>query len=99
MRYRIVGLCLGLSVVAALALTACERKKSDTAHAAAGIKEALWCAEHGVPESICTRCSPSLIAGFKQKGDWCKDHSLPKSQCIQCDPSLKAKLEAMKPGA
>lgn len=56
-----------------------------------------WCAEHGVPESICTRCNPKLIAEFKQKGDWCKEHNLPESQCVQCDPTLKEKFEAMAP--
>jgi len=56
-----------------------------------------WCPEHGVPESICTRCNPSLIEGFKKKGDWCKEHDLPESQCIQCHPELKEKFEAMKP--
>jgi hypothetical protein len=56
-----------------------------------------WCPEHGVPESICTRCNPTLVEGFKKKGDWCKEHDLPESQCLQCHPELKEKLEAMKP--
>lgn len=56
-----------------------------------------WCPEHGVPESICTRCNSSLIAGFKEKGDWCKEHDLPDSQCFVCHPELKQKFEAMKP--
>lgn len=56
-----------------------------------------WCPEHGVPESICTRCNPALVNGFKQKGDWCKEHDLPESQCVQCHPELKEKFEAMRP--
>lgn len=56
-----------------------------------------WCKEHGVPESICTRCNSDLIEGFKKRGDWCKEHDLPESQCIECHPDLKAKFEAMKP--
>lgn len=56
-----------------------------------------WCPEHGVPESICTRCNESLTAGFKEKGDWCATHDLPESQCFVCHPELKAKFEAMKP--
>lgn len=56
-----------------------------------------WCPEHGVPESICTRCNSSLIEGFKAKGDWCKEHDLPESQCFVCHPELKEKFEAMKP--
>ena len=56
-----------------------------------------WCPEHGVPESICTRCNAKLIDGFKEKGDWCKEHDLPESQCFVCHPELKAKFEAMAP--
>ena len=56
-----------------------------------------WCKEHGVPESVCTRCNESLIAGFKTKGDWCKEHALPESQCIPCHPELEEKFKAMAP--
>ena len=56
-----------------------------------------WCKEHGVPESVCTRCNADLIADFKKKGDWCKKHELPDSQCLECHPELKAKFEAMAP--
>ena len=48
-----------------------------------------WCEEHAVPESMCTRCNPSLIAAFKATGDWCEEHGLPESQCIKCHPDLK----------
>jgi len=56
-----------------------------------------WCGEHGVPESICTRCDATLIAGFKAKGDWCEAHGVPTSQCFACDPALEAKFEALAP--
>lgn len=56
-----------------------------------------WCAEHVVPESICTRCNESLVAGFKAKGDWCQQHGLPDSQCVTCHPELEAKFRAMAP--
>ena len=48
-----------------------------------------WCGEHQVPESLCTRCNPSLIAAFKATGDWCAEHRLPESQCFACNPDLK----------
>ena len=48
-----------------------------------------WCAEHGVPETVCTRCDATLIAAFKATGDWCGEHGVPKSQCLACDPNLK----------
>ncbi|MHC4577805.1 MAG: efflux RND transporter periplasmic adaptor subunit [Planctomycetota bacterium] len=49
-----------------------------------------WCAEHGVAESACTRCDPSLVASFKARGDWCAEHDLPESQCPACQPGLLA---------
>ena len=48
-----------------------------------------WCGEHQVPESMCTRCNPALIAAFKATGDWCEEHALPESQCTICNPDLK----------
>jgi hypothetical protein len=56
-----------------------------------------WCGEHGVPESICTRCNAPLIADFKKKNDWCAKHELPESQCLKCHPELEAKFKAMAP--
>lgn len=56
-----------------------------------------WCPEHGVPESVCTRCNGELVAGFQEKGDWCEQHALPESQCVACHPDLKARFEALAP--
>jgi hypothetical protein len=47
-----------------------------------------WCAEHGVRETLCTRCNPKLIAAFQATGDWCAEHGLPESQCLICNPDL-----------
>ncbi len=61
-------------------------------HAAAGVKPGShedWCGEHEVPESLCTRCNPALIAAFKASNDWCAEHERPESQCLICDPDLK----------
>jgi hypothetical protein len=54
-----------------------------------------WCPEHGVPESVCTRCNESLIAGFQAKNDWCKEHKRPESQCFICHPDLQEKFAAV----
>ena len=62
------------------------------AHAPKGVKpgsHADWCGAHQVPESLCTRCNPSLIPGFKATNDWCEEHGLPESQCLKCNPELK----------
>ena len=56
-----------------------------------------WCKEHGVPESVCTRCNPKLVDEFKKKGDWCTKHDLPDSQCLTCHPEFAAKFAAMAP--
>lgn len=56
-----------------------------------------WCPEHGVPESICTRCNASLVESFKKKGDWCAKHDLPNSQCFVCHPELEAQFKAKAP--
>ncbi len=61
-------------------------------HAPAGVAPGShedWCDEHGVPESLCTRCNASLIAAFKATGDWCEEHGLPESQCLACNPDLR----------
>ena len=47
-----------------------------------------WCAEHGVPETQCTRCDPSLIPAFQAANDWDAEHGLPMSQCLIHDPNL-----------
>ena len=62
--------------------------KHAPVHAAPGSHED-WCSEHAVPESLCTRCNPALIAAFKASGDWCPEHGLPESQCRICNPNLK----------
>ncbi len=48
-----------------------------------------WCEEHGVPETQCTRCDPSLVPAFQAAHDWCADHGLPMSQCTIHAPNLK----------
>ncbi len=61
-------------------------------HAPANVKPGShddWCQEHQVPESMCTRCNPSLVAAFKATNDWCGEHGLPESQCLKCNPELK----------
>ena len=64
----------------------------EPTHARPGVQPGSyedWCGEHQVPESLCTRCNPSLIAAFKATSDWCEEHGLPESQCRICNPDLK----------
>lgn len=84
---------LGLFLVS-LCLVACQRGPAPSPsakHAPAGVVPGShedWCAEHAVPESMCTRCNPSLAAAFQASGDWCPEHGLPESQCKACNPGL-----------
>ncbi len=56
-----------------------------------------WCNGHSVPESVCTRCSPSLVAKFKAGQDWCGEHGLPESQCTNCNPEAREQWAALNP--
>ena len=84
-----VALFFSLSVPAFAAESA---KPAEDLHGAKGAKPGSyedWCGEHGVPESLDTRCDKSLIPAFKATGDWDEKHGLPKSQCKKCNPNLK----------
>lgn len=63
-------------------------EKKDTKH------DEWWCAEHGIPEEECSKCSSKLGKEHKAKGDWCKEHDIAKSQCFACDPALWDKYKA-----
>lgn len=88
-------LLIAASLVVALA--ACTKEAAPApqkapVHAAPAVAPGShedWCGEHAVPESLCTRCNPKLIAAFKATGDWCAEHALPESQCLLCNPELK----------
>lgn len=65
--------------------------KAAAQHAAADVTPGShddWCAEHGVPESQCTKCNPDLVPAFKATGDWCVEHGVPESHCTKCNPEL-----------
>jgi hypothetical protein len=68
---------------------------SDQVSVAGHTHEGWWCAEHGVPEEVCTRCDPKLVADFKARGDWCEAHDRPESQCFICHPEKKAEFIAL----
>ncbi len=93
---------ISIAISTLFALSACENKpqqqaaspksSQDPVHAKVGCQSNSnedWCDGHQVPESLCTRCNPSLIPAFKATGDWCSEHGLPESQCLICNPNLK----------
>jgi hypothetical protein len=78
------------------------KSAEGAAHAATNVEPGShedWCEEHGVPESQCTRCNPSLVAAFKATGDWCEEHGVPESQCRLCNPDLKIERPPKKEAA
>ena len=90
----LIGL-LSLSIF----LTACSEQSapSEPTHAPASVVPGShedWCGEHEVPESMCTRCNPSLVPAFQATGDWCPEHGLPESQCRACNPDLRIERPA-----
>jgi len=81
--------------------TGAKKSGGEPKHAAADVVPGSyedWCGEHGVAESVCTRCDPSLVAAFKATNDWCAEHGLPESQCLQCNPDLKIERPAKPKG-
>ena len=84
-KYVILGtLLLFTGLVIGLVVAPGERAPSDEGRQAVS----MFCVEHGVAESVCTRCNPELIPGFKEKGDWCREHDVAESQCSLCNPQL-----------
>jgi hypothetical protein len=73
----------------------------EDSHATPGVQAGSyedWCGEHQVPESLCTRCNPSLIPAFKATNDWCAEHGIPESQCRICNPDLRIERPPKKDG-
>jgi hypothetical protein len=75
-------------------------KAGEHDHDHAGGKEphdhsGWWCNEHGIPEEVCSMCSPKVAAEFQKKGDWCKEHDRADSQCFKCHPEHQAKFAAL----
>lgn len=103
MRLRSITFVLSIAALAASACSKKDQPTAEQASASASAHAASahappnvrpgshedWCGEHGVPESLCSRCNPELEAAFKATGDWCEEHGLPESQCVKCNPDLK----------
>ncbi|HEY3244373.1 MAG TPA: efflux RND transporter periplasmic adaptor subunit, partial [Phycisphaerae bacterium] len=93
-------LCCALAMPASIGVVDCDRRPASPSAAPLRVTSTTaadsWCAEHGVPEALCTRCHPELIPDFKAKGDWCAGHGLPESQCVLCNPGLKEKWAALR---
>lgn len=95
-----LAIALAIAITSALSATACRRDagSGEAGGVQAGSHED-WCEEHQVPESLCTRCKPALIAAFKATNDWCAEHGIPESQCRICNPNLKLERPPKKEGA
>jgi len=54
-------------------------------------QDGAMCAEHGVLESLCTKCNPALIPVFQARGDWCAEHGFAESICPICHPERRGR--------
>lgn len=106
MRARLLAIVSVLTFTSLVALAGCSEESPSTpsteaqhapSSAVPGSHED-WCAEHEVPESLCTRCNPDLIPAFQATGDWCEEHGLPESQCRACNPDLVIERPAAEEG-
>ncbi len=86
-------LCLAALALAAPGCSGEESKEPPAVTATVPAAGGPLCEEHGVPESMCTKCNPELIPIFKKKGDWCEEHGFPESVCPICHPP-KGKVAA-----
>jgi cobalt-zinc-cadmium efflux system membrane fusion protein len=103
---------LTLSTLLALSATGCDRLGSGQTPADCAthdlercplcdttLVEALgMCAEHGVPEALCSSCRPALEAAFRLERDWCGGHGVPESQCGLCNPGVEFDATAAAAG-
>ncbi|MBI5439794.1 MAG: hypothetical protein HY900_01130 [Deltaproteobacteria bacterium] len=92
MRLPLLTIALCLSLAAPVFAGQPTTKKTESKHGPKDAKPGSyedWCEEHGVPESLDTRCNPALIPAFKATKDWCEKHGLPMSQCLKDNPKLK----------
>jgi cobalt-zinc-cadmium efflux system membrane fusion protein len=86
LRLSILALIVVLLAVATVVLSQSE-KKDKIVSKYTGVP----CVEHGIADSLCTRCHPELATMFKNKGDWCPEHRMPESQDDLCHPELAKK--------
>jgi len=88
MRVYAIRLAIGLLAIGPLpvGLAACGGPEPALAEGAANGAPDAMCAEHGVLESLCTRCNPALVPVFRARGDYCEEHGLPESICPTCHP-------------
>lgn len=88
-------LLIAVLLIIPLVVPGCSDKEATTASATAEVKkearEAEICGEHGVLESLCTKCNPKLAPIFQSKGDWCAEHGFPESVCPLCHPERGGK--------
>ncbi len=81
-----------IAAVLALCLGACATTSSSSQHGQltelSRVEGPITLCDHQVPERVCTRHHPELVANFKKSHDWCEPHGVPESQCLKCHPDL-----------
>ena len=87
-RQAFVVLALAVGVVAAGCASQQQKPQMGVISDLSRVEGSAPFCEHKVPEQVCTRHHPDLIAKFKAVKDWCPEHGVPESQCFACHPDL-----------
>lgn len=78
-----------VAVLAAAALGAgCASQKMGVVSDLSRVEGPAELCEHKVPEKVCVKHHPELVAKFKAVNDWCGPHDVAESQCFACHPEL-----------
>ncbi|MEZ4370747.1 MAG: efflux RND transporter periplasmic adaptor subunit [Polyangiaceae bacterium] len=85
-------------LIVVLFLSGCrEQQSGESASSAQPLASTLEVAEdaagkceHGLPDALCPKCHPQLMAVYKAKGNWCDEHGFPESFCPICHPNQQA---------
>jgi cobalt-zinc-cadmium efflux system membrane fusion protein len=88
MRIAVVSSALSLLALVAIGAGGCNTPAPEPAKLTVAAE--AMCAEHGVPEAMCTKCNPKLVPVFQAKADWCAEHGFPESVCPICHPAADA---------
>lgn len=77
-------------IVVLIAVVACDDPKAARGSEVTATEES--CA-HALPEAVCPKCNPALVAVYQAKGDWCASHGFPESFCPICRPGARLEID------
>jgi cobalt-zinc-cadmium efflux system membrane fusion protein len=83
-----LGLMLSAATLLGLGLACSPGTLNDPSVSPTPSSAGLYCDEHGVPESLCTKCHPELAGKLLL----CPEHGdIPEDICVKCHPEVEKK--------